>query len=247
MVLPCLVVRRTTDPWLCRKNIMSNTIEQFYDDISKEYTDSVERCVPRYKEMLSMLFAYLPEKYSPKSILELGCGTGNLTCLICKRFPQSRIHAVDISEECIKECKRRLPEANIEYIKSGFRNLDFTGDSFDLIISSISIHHLNDKEKEEFFKRLFLWQTSKGILTFCDQFRGEIDYLYAQHIEIWKAFAFKQGATDKEWDMWMDHQIQHDYHASLFRHMNWLKNAGYSIIDCTWRYLLWAAIYAKKA
>ena len=75
-----------------------NTIEKFYNDISKEYTDSVERCVPKYKEMLSMLFIYLPEKYTPKSILELGCGTGNLTSLISKHFPSAKIFTVDISE-----------------------------------------------------------------------------------------------------------------------------------------------------
>jgi tRNA (cmo5U34)-methyltransferase len=223
-----------------------NTIEKFYNDISKEYTDSVERCVPKYKEMLSMLFIYLPEKYTPKSILELGCGTGNLTSLISEHFPSAKIFTVDISEECIKECKQRLPKIDIEYIKSDFRNLNFQKNSFDLIISSISIHHLKDKEKEDFFKKLFLWQTSNGVLTFCDQFKAEMDHLYTKHMELWKTFVFKQGATDKEWNLWMEHQTQHDYHAPMFNHMNWLKNAGYSIADCTWRYLLWAVIYATK-
>lgn len=227
--------------------VYPHTPEQFYDSISKDYSDFVTRCVPWYKEMLSILFAYLPSKYSPQSILELGCGTGNLTHLLFKHFPQSQIQAVDISEECIKECKRRLPSASIQYIKLDFRDLDFPANSFDFIISSIAIHHLDDKEKEEIFKKLFSWQAPKGILTFCDQFRGETDHLYEHHMETWKAFAFNQGATDKEWNTWMEHQTQHDHHASLLEHMNWLRNAGYSIVDCTWRYLLWAAIYAEKA
>ena len=188
----------------------------------------------------------MPEKYTPKLILELGCGTGNLTSLISKHFPSAKIFTVDISEECIKECKQRLPKIDIEYIKSDFRNLNFQKNSFDLIISSISIHHLKDKEKEDFFKKLFLWQTSNGVLTFCDQFKAEMDHLYTKHMELWKTFVFKQGATDKEWNLWMEHQTQHDYHAPVFNHMNWLKNAGYSIADCTWRYLLWAVIYATK-
>lgn len=223
-----------------------NTIEEFYDEISKEYTDSVERCVPMYREMLSMLFAFLPEGYAPKTILELGCGAGNLTTLIGKRFPQAKIHAVDISEECIKECRQRLPEADIEYIKADFSNLDFPENTFDLIISSISIHHLNDSEKEIFFKRLFLWQTTNGILSFCDQFRGESERLYALHMEMWKTFAREQGASAKEWDLWMEHQTQHDCHAPLFRHVTWLKDAGYGMVDCVWRYLLWAVIYSRK-
>ena len=161
-----------------------DTIEKFYNDISKEYTDFIERCVPKYKEMHSMLFTYLPEKYAPKSILELGCGTGNLTTLISKHFPSTKIFAVDISGKSIKECKQRLPQIGIQYIKADFRSLDFKENSFDLIISSISIHHLYNKEKEDFFRKLFHWQTPKGILTFCDQFKAETDYLYAKHIEL---------------------------------------------------------------
>lgn len=225
---------------------MMDTIENFYNDVSKEYTDFIERCVPKYKEMLSMLFIYLPEKYAPKSILELGCGTGNLTTQISKHFPATKIFAVDISEKCIKECKQRLPKIGIEYIKADFRNLDFKENSFDLIISSISIHHLKDKEKADFFRKLFQWQNPKGILTFCDQFKAETAHLYAKHMELWKIYAFKQGATDKEWNLWMEHQTNHDYHATIFGHMNWLKNVGYNVADCTWRYLLWAVIYATK-
>ena len=190
---------------------MTVSTAEFYDAISKDYTESVERCVPKYKEMLSTLFTYLPTNYSPKSILELGCGTGNLTHLISDHFPKSRIHAVDISKECINECKQRLQSADIDYIKSDFRDLDFQEKSFDLIISSISIHHLNDNEKSRLFKLLFLWQTDNGILTFCDQFKGESESIYKKHIKLWRGFTHGQGIQDSEWNQWMGHQAQHDY------------------------------------
>ena len=225
---------------------LARTAEEFYDNISKEYTDSVRRCVPRYDEMLSSLFAYLPEHFSPGKVLELGCGTGNLTCMIYEKFPDSEITAVDISEECIKECRRRLLGADIQYVKRDFIELDFPAESYDLILSSIAIHHLDDIYKEKLFNRVFLWQAPDGILTFCDQFRGETDPLYNRHIEKWKAFAFAQGTTEDEWNTWMEHQHQHDHHATIFKHVNWLKRAGYDAVDCIWRNLLWAVIYAEK-
>ncbi len=226
---------------------MSDSLEGFYDSISADYTEFVYRCVPRYNEMLSVLFAYLPPAFSPKSVLELGCGTGNLTKLIHQQFPISDISAVDISSECIEECRCRLPSASVHYIKADFRHLDFPRNSFDLIMSSIAIHHLADDEKGELFRKTYAWLAPGGVLTFCDQFRGETDALYNRHLETWKVFAFDQGATDDEWDMWMEHQKKHDHHASLLRHMDWLRSAGYGTIDCTWRYLLWAVIYAAKA
>jgi tRNA (cmo5U34)-methyltransferase len=226
---------------------MADSVERFYDSISGDYTEFVYRCVPRYDEMLSMLFAYLPEGFSPRAILELGCGTGNLTRLIRQRFPGSRLRAVDISGECIDRCRQRLGHADIEYVNADFRSLDFPQRSFDLIMSSIAIHHLEDQEKGHLFGQTALWLAPGGVFTFCDQFRGETDSLYEQHLETWKEFAFAQGASDEEWNMWMEHQLEHDHHASLPAHMDLLRSAGYSTVDCTWRYLLWAAIYAAKA
>ncbi|MBU3947866.1 MAG: class I SAM-dependent methyltransferase [Proteobacteria bacterium] len=225
---------------------MDSSAEQFYDSVSNEYTDFVVRCIPRYEEMLLSLFKYIPTSFSPRTILDLGCGTGNLTCLITKYYPEAKIIAVDISKECIDKCKKRTAHLKIQYIKEDFRKLTFRENSIDLIMSSIAIHHLDDEEKARFFKDVYKWQSYNGILSICDQFRGETSFVYEKHIELWKSFAYGQGATDKEWNLWMDHQATHDYHASLFNYMKWLRNTGYFNIDCTWRNLLWANLYAQK-
>lgn len=221
-------------------------VNAFYDSISKSYTDSIQRCVPQYHEMLKSLFIYLNPEFTPKKILELGCGTGNLTMLVQQRFPQADLTAVDISAECINECKLRVPSTNIHYIKSDFKDIEFTSNSFDLIISSISIHHLNDDDKEILFRKLYSYQTKGGILSFCDQFRGESAFIYHKHIELWKEYALEQGVGDDEWEMWMQHQHEHDYHSTLLDHLVWIGNAGYNIIDCTRKYLLWTTVYAEK-
>ncbi len=223
-----------------------NDVDAFYDSISSEYTESIRRCVPFYEEMLKSLFQYLKPEFNPKTILELGCGTGNLTQIISRKFPDAKITAVDISEECLKECKSRISSSNIEYIKSDFKELELPNNSFDLVLSSISIHHLIDSEKEVLFRKIFASQTNHGILSFCDQFRGETEYIYQKHIESWKSYASEQGASNKEWEMWMKHQQDHDYHSSLANHFLWLNNAGYKVVDCTRRFLLWTTIYAEK-
>lgn len=225
---------------------MKKETEQFYDTISGSYTGAIKRLVPKYEEMLNLLFEYLPADFNPESILELGCGTGNLTQLIAHRFPESQITAVDISAENLKQCRERNIASNIEYIKSDFRSLSILRDSLGLIISSISIHHLTDMEKEKMFYAAYGWLKNKGILTFSDQFRGETEFLYQKHISLWKEFALNNGISVSEWDMWMKHQEQQDYHAPLFSHMQWLKAAGFKTVDCTWRNLLWAILQAHK-
>ncbi len=225
---------------------MSDSVERFYNSISGDYTEFVYRCAPRYDEMLSMLFAYLPEGFAPMSVLELGCGTGNLTTLIHHHFPHSQINAVDISEECLAQCMGRIPATTIQYTHADFRHLDYPRSSIDLIMSSIAIHHLGDDEKRLLLGKTVSWLAPGGVLTFCDQFKGETDCICDRHLAAWKDFAFDQGASDDEWSMWMEHQKEHDHHASLLKHMDWLRDAGYDTVDCTWRYLLWAAIHAAK-
>lgn len=228
------------------KNNTEQDVDVFYDSISKSYTEAIRRCVPEYEEMLKSLFIYLEPNFSPKRILELGCGTGNLTQLVQLKFPNSAITAVDISAECINECKSRIPSSNVEFVKSDFKEIDFPNNHFDLMVSSISIHHLKDSEKEILFKKLYLCQAPNGVLSFCDQFSSESTSIYLKHIERWKSFAIKQGVSADEWEMWMKHQQDHDYHSPLSNHLLWIKNAGYKLVDCTRRHLLWTTIYAEK-
>ena len=225
---------------------MKKGTEQFYDEISGSYSDSIMLLVPHYEEMLNLMFEYLPPDLSPSTILELGCGTGNLTRLIAERYPKAQIKAVDLSAENIRQCKEQKISSRIEYIKSDFRSLDILRESVNLIISSISIHHLTNRDKEKLFYASYSWLKPKGILTFSDQFRGETDFLYQKHMSRWKEFAQENGVSAEAWDMWMKHQDEQDFHAPLLSHVQWLKAAGFKTVDCTWRNLLWSILQAHK-
>ena len=45
----------------------------------------------------------------PLSILELGCGTGYLTALLRRRFPEATIEAVDFAPSMIARARERVP------------------------------------------------------------------------------------------------------------------------------------------
>ncbi len=222
------------------------TTKEFYDRFSSKYTEAILKCVPRYEEMLATLFRYLPNRFAPKNILELGCGTGNLSSLIVHHFPDARLTAVDISGEMIKECKDRLKNNQIEFVQEDFSKVCFSDKSFDLIISSIAIHHLVDSEKERLFGNIRRWLANSGVFTFLDQFKGETDNLYQKHIDLWQGHAMKNNVTDLEWKALIEHQELHDYHSPIRSHLNWLESCGFKNPDCLWRYSLWSVIYAEK-
>ena len=231
-------------------SVMSTTVDRFFDRLTDSYTETILRCFPRYPEMLGVLLGYLPQQLNPTRILELGCGTGNLSAMLREQFPDSSLHLVDISPESIEECRRRLakvPNAeSITYQCADFRDLRFSNDSFDLVISSISIHHLDSDNKRILHGGVFDWLRPAGVYTFADQHAGVSEDVYQSHIAGWKRLAFDAGSTEEEWQMWMQHQSQHDFHDPLPDQINWLQEAGFVKVDCLWRYLLWCVVQAQK-
>jgi tRNA (cmo5U34)-methyltransferase len=224
-----------------------SSVEQFYNAVSKDYNKFINHAVPRYPEMLWAIFQYIPKDLKPERVLELGCGTGNLSELIVKTYPKSEKVLVDISEEVLSRCKNRLEDNDrIEYCRADINELDFPPDSFDLIISSITIHHLKHHQKELLFKKVFSWLTNEGVFTYSDQFAGVTKEIYDNHMKLWHRFAVNSGCPEDEWDLWMKHQDEHDYHATAVDQILWLKKANFSSIDITWRYLLWTVITARK-
>ena len=222
-------------------------VEEFYDNISKDYTDMLDKAVPKYREMLWLMLHYIPDNFKPEKILELGSGTGNLTALVLEKFPEAEITVVDISEKILEECKTRFQSTKtIKYCQSDFKKIDFERKSFDLVLSSIAIHHIKDVDKEILFKKIYSYVKPRGIFTYLDQCMGETSEIYKKNIIAWKVAAFKLGSTKENWKTWMNHQDEHDYHATVKNQIKWLENSSFKNIDILWRNLLWTVFYSEK-
>ncbi len=223
------------------------SVENFYDNLSREYTGLISKCVPRYGELLFNMFCYLPPDLRPERILDLGCGTGNLTEQIRLQFPDAEITAVDISAEILKECRSRFTgDQRIAYVQADFRNLPFEPGSFDLVMSSIAIHHIEDPDKSTLYRRLHTLLKPGGIFVFADQTRGITDDIYAKHMERWKEAAFRLGSTQENWDMWMAHQQAHDHHTPVVWHLDELRESGFQQVDVLWKNIMWLVAWARK-
>lgn len=228
-------------------NREAREIGEFFDRLTDDYNSTIERCFPRYREMLWALTDYLPPQEAVHSILELGCGTGNLTVALHAKYPNAHVTTVDLSEESLNVCRSRLNDAShLSVQQADFRELRFSESQFDLIASSISLHHLTSEEKQNLYREIYGWLREGGTFANADQFRGDSDALYRQHIQNWKRLTFSAGCSDEEWEMWMKHQREHDHHEPLLDHFRWLETAGFRSVDCVWRYLLWSVVQARK-
>jgi tRNA (cmo5U34)-methyltransferase len=226
---------------------IDGSASDYFGAMSASYDSLIRRSVPRYDEMLTRLIDYLPAK--PVRVLELGCGTGNLSLLLSAKLPTAAFTFVDGSEEMVSLTRSRIegttrraarPE---EFIASKFENLSFPKGSFDLVVSSISLHHVEDKGKMYQSVQTFLHPG--GRFCFADQLRGDPDSNHELNWKQWLDFCGQPGhCSPDEIQSLLDHAAAHDHYTTLSDHVALLTRTGFSRIDCVWRNLMWGIVTA---
>jgi len=109
-----------------------------YDDYAKVQSEVARRLAEKLPET--------HENQNSKTILEIGCGTGNFTSMLADRFPKARIVALDFSPEMIAIARHKLNKPNLEFIcAEGEMYLhDARERSFDLVVSNGSLQWFSD-------------------------------------------------------------------------------------------------------
>ena len=218
--------------------------------MAESYDSLIHRAVPRYDEMTARLLDYLPG--DARSVLELGCGTGNLSLRLAESLPLGALTLVDGSQEMIALVRSRIERSDssstdrITYVESRFEDLEFPARSFDLVVSSISLHHVQDKAK--LYARIRSFMSVGGRFCFADQIRGEPESNHRVNWERWLEFCREPGnCTPEEIDSLLQHAAAHDHYTTLTEHTALLAKAGFTEIDCVWRNLMWGIVTATAA
>lgn len=115
-----------------------------------EVTNESDPIRTGYLKTLSWV-ASKSNELTPKHILELGSGTGNLTVLLEN---YRSIICVDASSEMTKEAVKKLSDRqNIDFLVADFFEFfEQNTQKYDAIISTYALHHLTDDEKLLFGK-----------------------------------------------------------------------------------------------
>lgn len=80
-------------------------------------------------------------KITPKTILDLGCGSGKLTQHIKKRYPKACIIGVDFAFNMLLESKKKQGLfKKWSLCQADMHNLPFASNTFDLVIANQTIH-----------------------------------------------------------------------------------------------------------
>lgn len=94
-----------------------------------------------FREFTADLIAVAPGE----SVLDLGCGPGELAMALARRVgPNGRVAGIDLSKALVAGARRKAKRAGlaIDYRVASVEQLPFADASVDVVVSSLVMHHL---------------------------------------------------------------------------------------------------------
>lgn len=133
---------------------------------------------------------------------------------------------------------------NISYqVENYIHNLPYG--FFDVVISALSIHHLEDSDKVKLFAKIYDRLPDGGLFINYDQFcseQSEMNYWFNSY---WERHLTNSGLTDKDIELWKERR-KLDKECSMEQEVDMLKNCGFKIVSCVYSYQKFSVIVAIK-
>ncbi|MEO6861729.1 MAG: class I SAM-dependent methyltransferase [Microcoleus sp.] len=214
-----------------------------------DFDTGIRRLLPKYDEMLDVLVGCIAS--ANHRILELGCGTGELTLKVLQRYPSVEIVAVDYSPRMLDFARAKIEAAGYASRWTGIE-LDFgewannpnfsgLGDKFNAGISSLAIHHLEDEMKLKLFQRIGESLTAGGCFWNADPVLPESSAMKDIYQAAREDWALSQGETLAAIRASVGTSVAYGYSnpdrlATLAAQLEMLANAGFETVAVPWKY-----------
>ena len=218
--------------------------EQF-NLVARKY-DSQRRCFmpcfdDYYKTSISLLKCY---KNDFKKIVDLGAGTGLLTKEIYELYPNAHYVLIDIAKDMLKIAEERFNGLNnFEFLESDYIE-NIPVENCDLIGSALSIHHLENNEKEALYKIIYKKLDKGGCFINLDQFNAETETINNLYNKWWYNH-INHNVTPEEKASWLERR-KLDKENTIPETLALLKNSGFKTAECIYCFMKFAVIIAIK-
>lgn len=135
-----------------------NWLTRFYDFLIQVFLKEKS-----WKTFLVQSFS----NHSPERILDIGTGTATLSIMMKQTYPNAKVTGLDGDEKILDLARKKAKAQKIEIeLTQGMSfQLPLPDNHFDVVTSSLMIHHLTDEDKVRTFKEV--WRVLKNGGEFC--------------------------------------------------------------------------------
>ncbi|MCL2463188.1 MAG: class I SAM-dependent methyltransferase [Defluviitaleaceae bacterium] len=220
-------------------------IKEQFDKISHNYDKQRRLFIPCFDDYYHLPLEMLEQDVGPLEILDIGSGTGLFSSILLQKYPNAHFTLIDVSDKMLSVAKERFSGSKrFEYILADYTQYTFNK-KFDIIISALSIHHLDAANKKSLYHNCFQWLNTNGIFINVDQALSPSPEIEKQFSDIWKGHVEKGGLSPEEIQAAYE-RVRLDNPSTLEEQMRWLREAGFPHVDILYKYFHFCVFYAKK-
>lgn len=221
-------------------------MESQFNLIAKEYDANRRKFIPCFDDYYKNTTRFIASNIAePKRILDLGAGTGLLSYFWYQYFPASEYVLVDIADDMLEVARKRF--AGIETVS--YRMTDYARElpvqDFDVIVSALSIHHLENGNKEKLFERIYDKLPEGGLFINYDQFCAGQPDMDGWFDIYWESQLADSGLTEHDIALWKERR-KLDKECSVEEEMTMLGKKGFKSVKCVYSYHKFSVIVAIK-
>lgn len=222
------------------------TIEKQFNQIAREYDANRRKFIPcfdgYYEHTTRFIAANIAE---PRRVLDLGAGTGLLTSYWYQQYPDADYVLVDVAEEMLEVARMRF--AGVSGIS--YRTADYSKGlpegEFGMIVSALSIHHLERADKQELFARIYAKLPDGGVFVNYDQFCAGQERMNRWYDSYWEAQLTSSGLTEHDIETWRERR-KLDRECSVPEEIALLSAHPFETVQCVYSCQKFAVIAAVK-
>jgi tRNA (cmo5U34)-methyltransferase len=207
--------------------------------------------------LLQAFYRYHPGPQKNKRIMDLGSGDGIAGQVLLGPSADDRLVLVDGSSDMLLAARERFgTDPRVEYLHASFEEMVEKPPElapFSMVVSSLAVHHVTTEMKGRVFSMVYRLLTPGGFFLVYDTILPPTPDLEAFYMELWKQWIREQKAlhqTDLDMESMLSyHHLAPEHHKNLDSmedYMDAMRNAGFTEVDCIFKYGVFALVCGMK-
>ena len=222
------------------------SVGRAFDADARDYDRERRMLTPCFDGFYGNAIEVIRDWTAPKNprVVDLGAGTGLFSAMVADVLPGASFRLLDLSPEMLTKAEERFAGTARGTVDTRVFDLaidDLEG-PWDLVISALAIHHLNDEEKQELYRQIYAALAPGGLFVNAEQVLGSTPEIDARYVRRWHEAIRAAGASDESVAR-AETRMMFDQSSTIGDQLVWMRNAGFEHVDCTfkaWRFAVLA-------
>lgn len=220
---------------------------EFDEKVVRVFDDMVGRSVPYYDDNIKLICAIL-DKFLDKNskVLELGCSTASTLLALYEANPNYQLFGIDNSSAMIEKAKQKSDDvgAKLNLVCGDLLEADFGKN--DSIICTYTMQFIRPLQRTKLVQKIYDSLNEGGVFLLSEKLIYTDSVVAKNTIDIYEDY--KQSKGYSRFEIASKRQALENVLIPFSEEENktMLKNAGFSVVECMFKWVNFATFLAIK-